>query len=275
MTVAVVFDSAGTLLRSYRTARDVVTGDLLSDVETTVLTCLDRSRVLIALNAHSRDVIAAPPDQLLSAYLCDRNVGFGVSCLRQVVPQEHLARILYEDETARVEDLQTCIRDVWRTLKEESLVVMDSGAILNLSRPGIEFTVTAGGRPFAGAKETMADLHAMGVATYIASGDRAAKLEKIADHLGIPRDQVHGIATPSIKAQIVADLKNCYDTVVMVGDGINDLQAFTKADVAILSEQQSRQKPKKLCDAADYIIGNVSDVVPIVRDLCGDGIVSI
>jgi soluble P-type ATPase len=275
MTVAVVFDSAGTLLRSYRTARDVVTGDLLSDVETTVLTCLDRSRVLIALNAHSRDVIAAPPDQLLSAYLCDRNVGFGVSCLRQVVPQEHLARILYEDETARVEDLQTCIRDVWRTLKEESLVVMDSGAILNLSRPGIEFTVTAGGRPFAGAKETMAALHAMGVATYIASGDRAAKLEKIADHLGIPRDQVHGIATPSIKAQIVADLKNCYDTVVMVGDGINDLQAFTKADVAILSEQQSRQKPKKLCDAADYIIGNVSDVVPIVRDLCGDGIVSI
>lgn len=275
MTVAVVFDSAGTLLRSYRTARDVVTGETLSDVETTVLTCLDRSRVLVALNAHSRDVIAAPPDQLLSVYLCDRNVGFGVSCLRQVVPQEHLARILYEDETARVEDLQVCIRDVWRTLKEESLVVMDSGAILNLSRPGIEFTVTAGGRPFAGAKETMADLHAMGVATYIASGDRAAKLEKIADHLGIPRDQVHGIATPSIKAQIVADLKHCYDTVVMVGDGINDLQAFTKADVAILSEQQSRQKPKKLCDAADYIIGNVNEVVPIVRDLCGDGIVSI
>jgi soluble P-type ATPase len=275
MTIAVVFDSAGTLLRSYRTARDVVTGDLLSDVETTVLTCLDQSRVLIALNAHSRDVIAAPPDQLLSTYLCDRDVGFGVSCLRQVVPQEHLARILYQDDTALVEDLQVCIRDVWRTLKEESLVVMDSGAILNLSRPGIEFTVTAGGRPFEGAKEAMADLHAMGVATYIASGDRAAKLEKIADHLGIPRDQVHGIATPSIKAQIVADLKHCYDTVVMVGDGINDLQAFTKADVAILSEQQSRQKPKKLCDAADYIIGNVSDVVPIVRDLCGDGIVSI
>ncbi|WP_298667193.1 HAD family hydrolase [uncultured Methanofollis sp.] len=275
MSIAVVFDSAGTLLRSYRTARDVVTGELLSDVETTVLTCLDSSRVLIALNAHSRDVIAAPPDQLLSTYLCDREIGFGVSCLRQVVPQEHLARILYQDETARVEDLQTCIRDVWRTLKEESLVVMDSGAILNLSRPGIEFTVTAGGRPFEGAKEAMADLHAMGVATYIASGDRAAKLEKIADHLGIPRDQVHGIATPSIKAQIVDDLKHCYDTVVMVGDGINDLQAFTKADVAILSEQQSRQKPKKLCDAADYIIGNVSDVVPIVRDLCGDGIVSI
>ncbi|MDD4254564.1 MAG: HAD family hydrolase [Methanofollis sp.] len=275
MTVAVVFDSAGTLLRSYRTARDVVTGELLSDVETTVLTCLDRSRVLIALNAHSRDVIAASPDQLLSAYLCDRNIGFGVSCLRQVVPQEHLARILYQDDTAQVEDLQTCIRDVWTILKEESLVVMDSGAILNLSRPGIEFTVTAGGRPFEGAKEAMADLHAMGVATYIASGDRAAKLEKIADHLGIPRDQVHGIATPSIKAQIVADLKQCYDTVVMVGDGINDLQAFSKADIAILSEQQSRQKPKKLCDAADYIIGNVSDVVPIVRDLCGDEIVSI
>ncbi|TAJ45736.1 HAD family hydrolase [Methanofollis fontis] len=275
MTVAVVFDSAGTLLKSYRTARDVVAGKTLSGVETTLLTCMDRSRVLIALHASSRDVIAAPPDEYLSTYLCDRSVGFGISCLRQVIPHERLAEILYSDRRALVGDLQVCIRDVWGTLREESLVVMDSGAILNLSLGGIEFTVTAGGRPFEGAKEAIADLHSMGVATFIASGDRAAKLERIADHLGIPRDQVHGIATPSIKAQIVEDLKRCYGTVVMVGDGINDLQAFRKADISILSEQQSNEKPQELCSAADYIVGNVSEVVPIVRDISGREVVSI
>ncbi|QYZ79146.1 HAD family hydrolase [Methanofollis formosanus] len=275
MSIAVVFDSAGTLLRSYRTARDVGTGEILPDVETTLLTCRDPARVLIALNAHSRDVMGAPDDQFLSEYLCERKVGFGVSCLRQVTPHEELANLLYGDREALVGDLQACIKDVWGILKEEELVVMDSGAILNLSKRGIEFTVTAGGRPFKGAKETIESLHAMGVATYIASGDRAAKLEQIADHLGIPRDQVHGIATPSIKAQIVEDLQDYYETVVMVGDGINDLKAFRRADISILSEQQSREKPEQLTRAAGYIIKNVREVVPIVRELSDDGIVSI
>jgi len=63
--------------------------------------------------------------------------------------------------------------------------------------------------------------------------------------------------------------------VVMVGDGINDLQAFRKADVAILSEQQSKEKPLELCKAADYIVGSVREVVPIIRDLSGDAIVPI
>ena len=53
----------------------------------------------------------------------------------------------------------------------------------------------------------------MGIPTFIASGDRVAKLEKMADYLGIPRDRVFGVATPTIKAQIVADLQGEYDTV--------------------------------------------------------------
>ncbi|MDD3623001.1 MAG: HAD-IC family P-type ATPase [Methanofollis sp.] len=275
MSIAVVFDSAGTLLRSYRTARDVETGEILPDVETTMLTCRNPARVLIALNAHSRDVMGAPDDQYLSEYLCERNVGFGVSCLQQVTPHEELAHLLYGDRKALVEDLQVCIRDVWGVLKEEEPVVMDSGAILNLADRGIEFTVTAGGRPFEGAKETIEALHALGVATYIASGDRAAKLEHVADHLGIPRDQVHGIATPTIKAQVVEDLQECYETVVMVGDGINDLKAFRRADVSILSEQQSGNKPEKLRRAAGYTIKNVREVVPIVRELSDGDTVSI
>ena len=103
------------------------------------------------------------------------------------------------------------------------MVTLNSGAIINMAHKAVEFTITAGGWPFEGAKETITALHRMGVPTFIASGDRVTKLEKMADHFGIPRDRVYGVATPTVKAQIVHDLRQEYDRVLMVGDGINDL----------------------------------------------------
>ncbi|HQC11934.1 MAG TPA: HAD family hydrolase, partial [Methanoregulaceae archaeon] len=113
------------------------------------------------------------------------------------------------------------------------------------------------------------DLHRIGIPTFIASGDRAAKLEKMADYLGIPRDRVFGVATPTIKAQIIADLQAEYDRVVMVGDGINDLCAMKKADISILSEEQSGEKPDELYEAADFVIKDVRKVVDIVKEIVG------
>jgi P-type E1-E2 ATPase len=132
----------------------------------------------------------------------------------------------------------------------------------------IEYVITSGGKPFPGAKETITDLHRHGIPTFIASGDRATKLEKIADHLGISRDRVFGIATPQIKARIIDDLKNRYDVVIMVGDGINDLAAFSRADLAILTEQQRAERPRELYDQADFVVKNVSEVVDIVEKVC-------
>jgi Cu+-exporting ATPase len=107
----------------------------------------------------------------------------------------------------------------------------------------------------------------MGVPTFIASGDRSAKLELMADHLGIPRDRVYGVATPSLKAQIIADLKQEYDCVVMVGDGINDLCAMQAADVAILTEQQPGDRPADLYSTAHHVVKSVDAVMTIVKEL--------
>jgi Cu+-exporting ATPase len=89
----------------------------------------------------------------------------------------------------------------------------------------------------------------------------------MADHLGIPRDRVYGVATPTVKAQIVNDLRQEYDRVLMVGDGINDLHAMRNADIAILTIQQPGERPEELFKEADYIVKNVSEVVTIVREL--------
>jgi Cu+-exporting ATPase len=147
------------------------------------------------------------------------------------------------------------------------MVTLNSGVILNMTRKTIEFTVTTGGRPFDGAKEAIRELHQMGIPTYIASGDRITKLEKMADYLGIPRDRVFGVATPTVKAQIVADLQDEFDTVVMVGDGINDVCAMKKANLAILTEEQPGDKPVELYRAAHHVVKNVREVVEIVKTL--------
>ncbi|HUK38080.1 MAG TPA: HAD-IC family P-type ATPase [Methanomicrobiales archaeon] len=271
-SVAVVFDSAGTLLRTYRVVKNIPAGEVLTDVETTAITAASDDRALLVLNVRSRDVMKARPDLFLSEYLGTSQVSFGVSCANRVFTHGEIADLLYRDRAARVADLQECIREVWERCRLEALVVIDSGVIVNLSLGIIEFTVTSGGRPFAGAVETIEELTRMGVATYIASGDRASKLERIADHLRIPRDHVSGVATPTIKARIVEDLQEQGHLVVMVGDGLNDLPALERADVAILTLQQPGGKPESLYRAADHVVPRVRDVVTIVRGLiAGNG----
>lgn len=267
MSVAVVFDSAGTLLNTYRVAKDICHKKLLPGIETTTLTFSSPDRVLVVLPVQSQEMINTPPDTLLSEYLVQNDIGFGVSCTRKITTSEDIGEILYADKRARVGDLQECIRNVWTVCKAESVVTMNSGAIINMALEAVEFTITAGGWPFDGAKETITALHRMGVPTFIASGDRVTKLEKMADHLGIPRDRVNGVATPTVKAQIITDLKQEYDKVLMVGDGINDLCAMRNADIAILTIQQAGDRPEELYAAADYVVKDVSAVLPIVQEL--------
>jgi Cu+-exporting ATPase len=75
MSVAVVFDSAGTLLRTYRVARDLLHDEMLTEVETTTITFGSDARVLVVLHLHSRDVMEAPEDQLLSEFFLERSIG--------------------------------------------------------------------------------------------------------------------------------------------------------------------------------------------------------
>ena len=267
MSIAVVFDSAGTLLHTYRVAKDVERQELLPGIETVTLTFSSPERVLVVIHVHSREIIASPPDTLLAAYLVSKQAGFGISCTRKITTAADIGDVLYNDTGATIGDLQDCIRNVWLVCQREEVVTLNSGVILNMAQKTIEFTVTTGGRPFEGAKEAITELHQLGIPTFIASGDRVTKLEKMADYLGIPRDRVYGVATPTVKAQIVADLQAEYDRVVMVGDGINDLCAMQKADLAILTEEQTGDKPADLYKAAHHVVKNVREVVEIVKNL--------
>lgn len=266
MPLAIVFDSAGTLLRTVRSVVDFTTKKLLPDtVETTLLTFEDEARILVMLEIGSAQLLEADGTELLSSWLAENDIGYAISCGRNIVDTATIGRILLSDRNATVGDLQLAVAACKKeATKTADVFAMNAGAIVNTRTSCIEFGISSAGYPFPGVHELIRSLEEKGVGVYIASGDRPEKLELVADRIGIPRDHVTGVATPARKAAVVAALKKKYDTVIMTGDGINDLAAMRAADIAILTLQQNSERPKILKETADHVVHDIRDVAGIV-----------
>ncbi|WP_191985827.1 hypothetical protein [Methanohalophilus profundi] len=59
--LAVVFDSAGTLLHMYRVARDMSNGMMLEDIESTMLVAGRKGRALVVLHADMEMILESQP----------------------------------------------------------------------------------------------------------------------------------------------------------------------------------------------------------------------
>jgi Cu+-exporting ATPase len=84
-------------------------------------------------------------------------------------------------------------------------------------------------KPRASTARAIAELHAMGVKTVMATGDVEAAALHVAREVGI--DHVVARATPQRKLDLIHELRAAGEKVGMIGDGVNDAPALAAADV--------------------------------------------
>jgi P-type Cu+ transporter len=83
----------------------------------------------------------------------------------------------------------------------------------------------------------IAELRRMEITPVLLSGDKQSRCEKVAHTIGI--NEVHGEKLPAEKLNVV-DIYRKKGTTIMVGDGINDAPALTKADVGVSMNDSSQ-----------------------------------
>ena len=83
----------------------------------------------------------------------------------------------------------------------------------------------------ATAKEAIADLNAQGVRSVMLTGDNEKTANAIGRQLGVT--EVKASLLPADKERVVAQLQGEGRRVMMVGDGINDAPALTRADLGV------------------------------------------
>lgn len=90
-----------------------------------------------------------------------------------------------------------------------------------------------GDEPKESAAPAIASLRARGIRVLMLSGDQQVAAQAMAQRVGLRANEVISDVLPGDKAAHVSALKQGGQTVVMVGDGINDAPALAAADVGM------------------------------------------
>ncbi len=261
-SIAVVFDSAGTLLHMYRVAKDTLTGKYIDDITTTDLVSKKPKCGLVIMHTDPDKIMSYQSTKRIYEFLTDNKIRIGLSCSSSPITIDEAALCIKNDTLARMQDIHEVVNVT--KLKCPDIFYLGIGFVINIESRKIVYTISTGGRPFTNTPTVLNTLQNMGIDTYIASGDSMRNLENLARLVEIPIERVYDVATPQKKEWVIKSLKKQYDKVVMVGDGINDILALRASDLGVLSIQQTGTCMEKLSLEADIIITDIKQIVKII-----------
>jgi Cd2+/Zn2+-exporting ATPase len=136
-------------------------------------------------------------------------------------------QLYYVSNHRQVEELGICglhVEEALRRLEEEGkTAVVLSTENAPLCVIGVADTVRKH------SAEAIRQLHALGVASVMLTGDNQTTANAIAAQVGI--DDARGNLLPEDKLEVIDELIHRYGKVGMVGDGINDAPALAKASI--------------------------------------------
>lgn len=258
---AIVFDNSGTLIERYRALKDVQTGLICDNVSSLDLVDNGIERALVVLQTDpAKCIINAKPNQTIYEFINRNKIDISISYSTTEIKKEELMDAI-KDDKSQVEDIQDTIQAVMDK-KYNVQICSGSGIIVALNLKKIEFTISSGGRVFSEVPDVVKELQKRDIDIFIASGDRKGSLQKLAEFIGIPRENVFDTADAWKKMEIIKGLKRNYK-VMMVGNSVNDMFALEEADIGVLTEQQKENNPEKLYDTADVVISNINELLDV------------
>lgn len=263
--VAVVFDSAGTLLHMYRAAKEIKSSTLSYDIVTTELALKNPNYGIIVLHIEPGILLQTDPNQRIYQKIDRSDIEISIVCSSTPVTINDALSIISSDTKAMVSDLQDVLRAVSKGCNDERYIGV--GLMIDKGENNIPYTLSTAGSLFPGVGGVISQLKEMGVDIFIASGDKQEDVEFIAQSIGVKKGHTFGQSTPQCKSEIIKNLKRACEKVVMVGDAINDVMAFREADLAVLTVQQRNVRPERLSRESDVIIDHISQIIPLVRDI--------
>jgi Cu2+-exporting ATPase len=125
----------------------------------------------------------------------------------------------------------TIAQGIRKTAEERSLSLPSVGAFETIKGRGVPTSLALADVLRPESKEAVRRLHEMGIQVMMLTGDSAAVAKAVADELGI--DRYFAEVLPENKDAEVSELQAQGRRVAMVGDGVNDAPALTRADVGI------------------------------------------
>ncbi len=143
----------------------------------------------------------------------------------------HGVRACLEGEACAIGNA-ALMREMGVDVQDPEELLAQGKTVLHVVRAGLWLgSLAVSDAPRENAVDAVRALRQAGLRTLMITGDNAATARSIAERVGVA--EVHASALPGDKERFVRELQTQGECVAMVGDGVNDAPALTRADVGI------------------------------------------